>query len=69
MQDYDGEQCRKALMRDGHPAAMALGGGPMHGMPPPMPGPMGPIHPMPPPIGLGMGPVGLEYPHKDLCLQ
>lgn len=64
LQDYEGEQCRKALMRDGHPAAMALGAVPMHGMPPPMPGPMGPLPPIPPPLPIGMRPGGLGLPPK-----
>ena len=51
-------------MRDNHPAAMAMGGVPMHGLPPPMPGPppMGPLPPLPPPLAMGPGAMGLP-PH------
>ena len=60
-QDYDGELCRKALLRDGHPAALAMSGAPpMHGLPPPIPGPLGPLPPLPPPMALG--PPALRLP-------
>lgn len=53
--------CRKALLRDNHPAALAMSvGPPLHSMPPPIPGPLGPLPPMPPPMGVG--PPALRLP-------